>query len=43
MSVKAQITEMVNLIPEAELPTVLEVVLHFVPATIIDDVVTADD
>lgn len=43
MSVKAQITEMVNLIPEAELPTVLEVVRHFVPTTIIDDVVTADD
>ena len=42
MSVKAQITEMVNLIPEAELPTVLELVRHFVPVNL-DDVATADD
>ena len=43
MSAKDQIAEMVNLIPESELPIVLEVVRHFVPATVIDDVATADD
>ena len=43
MSARDQIAEMVNLIPESELPIVLEVVRHFVPATVIDDVATADD
>ena len=42
MSVQAQITEMVNMIPEQDLPTVLEVVRHFVPVDP-DDVVTEDD
>lgn len=43
MSVKTQITKMVDLIPEAELSVVLDVVRHFVPVTDADDIATADD
>ena len=42
MNVKSQITEMVNLIPDAELPTVLEVIRHFVPISL-EDMATAED
>ena len=42
MTVKAQILEIVNLIPDTELPTVLEVVKHFVPVTL-EDMATAED
>lgn len=42
MSVKTEITEMVNLIPEAELPIILEVIRHFVPFDS-EDMVTEDD
>lgn len=42
MTVKAQILEIVNLIPDTELPTVLEVVKHFVPVTL-EDVASAED
>lgn len=42
MTVKAQIFEMIDLIPETDLITVLEVVRHFVPVSI-DDIATADD
>ena len=43
MSVKAQIADLVNLIPEADLQTVLEVVRHFVPVISPDDIASADD
>ncbi len=42
MSVKSQIFEMVNLVPNSDLPTLLEVVKHFVPVDT-DDVATPDD
>ena len=42
MTVKAQIVEMLDLIPDMELETVLEVVRHFVP-TDLDDIATEDD
>lgn len=42
MSVKSQILQMVNLVPDNELPTLLEVVKHFVPIDM-DDIATADD
>ena len=42
MNVKSQIFEVVDRIPDAELPTVLEVVKHFVPITF-EDVATAED
>jgi len=42
MSVKAQIVELVNLVPDVDLPTLLEVVKHFVPAET-DDVATKED
>lgn len=40
MSTKAQILELVDLIPEQELSTILEVVRHFVPT---DDILTDED
>ena len=43
MSVKAQINDIVNLIPEADLQTVLEVVRHFVPVISPDGRASADD
>ena len=42
MTVKAQILNMVELVPERELPIILEVVRRFVP-TDIDDIATPDD
>ncbi len=42
MTVKAQIFEMVNLIPDGELSVILEVVKRFVPIDL-EDVATADD
>ncbi len=42
MTVKAQIFEMINRVPETELPTLLEVVKHFVPVSF-EDIVTAED
>ena len=42
MTVKTQIFEMADRIPDAELPTVLEVVKHFVPISL-EDVATAED
>ncbi len=43
MSVKAQIADLLNLIPEADLQTVLEVVRHFVPVISPDDIASTDD
>ena len=42
MTVKTQILNMVELVPERELPIILEVVRRFVP-TDIDDIATPDD
>ena len=42
MSVKEQITETLDLIPESELRIILDVVRHFVPIDS-DDIATADD
>lgn len=42
MTVKAQIFEMVERIPDVELPTVLDVVRHFVPVSL-EDMATAED
>ena len=42
MTVKAQILEMVDLIPDNELAILLEVVKRFVPIDL-DDIVTEDD
>lgn len=42
MTVKAQIFEMVDRIPDTELPIILEVVRRFVPVDI-DDIATAED
>ncbi len=42
MTARAQIMDMVKLIPDAELPILLEVVKRFVP-TDIDDMATPDD
>ena len=42
MTVKSQILEMLNLVPDNELPTVLEVIKHFVPVDS-DDVATLED
>ena len=42
MTVKSQIFEMLNLIPDNDLPTVLDVVRHFVPVDQ-DDYVTQED
>ena len=42
MTVKAQIIEMVNLIPDGELSTVLDVLRHFVPVGP-DDIASEDD
>lgn len=41
MTVKAQILNMVELVPENELPIILEVVKRFVPDP--DDIATPDD
>ena len=42
MTVKNQIFEMINLVPDADLPTVLEVVKHFVPLHS-EDIASAED
>ena len=42
MTVKTQILEMVDRIPDAELPIVLEVVRHFVPVSL-EDIATVED
>ena len=42
MSVKSQIIQMIDVVPETELPIILEVVRHFVP-TETDDIATIDD
>ena len=42
MTVKTQILNMVELVPERELPIILEVVRRFVP-TDTDDIATPDD
>lgn len=42
MTVKAQILEMVDLIPDNELAILLEVVKRFVPVDL-DDIMTEDD
>ena len=42
MSVKSQLVEMIDFVPEGELPILLEVVRRFVPASA-DDIATADD
>lgn len=42
MTVKAQILEMVDRIPEGELPIILEVVKRFVPVDS-EDIATAED
>lgn len=42
MTIKSQIINMVDLIPENELSVVLDVMRHFVPYSI-DDIATAED
>lgn len=42
MTVKAQIVEMMDFVPERELPIILEVVKRFIPSDI-DDHMTEDD
>lgn len=42
MPVKTQLLNMVELIPEEELPIILEVVRHFIPNNI-DDIANSDD
>lgn len=42
MNVKTQILQMINLVPEPELPTILEVIRHFVPAES-EDIITPGD
>ena len=42
MSVKSQLVEMIDFVPEGELPILLEVVRRFVPVNM-DDMATADD
>lgn len=42
MTVKAQIVEMMDFVPERELPIILEVVKRFIPSDI-DDRMTDDD
>lgn len=42
MTVKAQIASMVDLVPEHDLPILLEVIRRFVPASV-DDVASPDD
>ncbi len=42
MTVKAQIVEMMDFVPERELPIILEVVKRFIPSDI-DDRMTEDD
>lgn len=42
MTVRAQIHEMVEQMPEMELPTILEVVRHFMPIDP-DDIASAED
>lgn len=41
MTVKAQILNMVELVPEADLPIILEVIRRFVPD--VDDIATPED
>jgi len=42
MPLKTQLLNMVELVPEKELPIILEVVRHFIPNDI-DDIATPDD
>ena len=42
MSVKNQLLEMIEFVPEGELPILLEVVRRFVPLDV-DDIATEDD
>lgn len=42
MPVKTQVLNMVELVPEKELPIILEVIRHFIPNNI-DDIATPDD
>ncbi len=42
MTVKAQIAEMIDLVPDRELPIILEIVRRFIPNDV-DDVLTEDD
>lgn len=42
MSVKNQLLQMIEFVPEGELPILLEVVRRFVPVDV-DDIATADD
>ena len=42
MSVKNQLLQMIEFVPEVELPILLEVVRHFVPVDV-DDIATEDD
>ena len=42
MTVKAQIVEMMDFVPERELPIILEVVKRFIPSDI-DDRITEND
>lgn len=42
MTVKGQLIQMIDFVPEGELPILLEVVRRFVPVDV-DDIATADD
>ena len=42
MTARAQVIDLMELIPDTEMPILLEVVKRFVPADI-DDIATADD
>ena len=42
MTIKSQLLQMIDFIPEGELPIILEVVRRFVPADV-DDIATDED
>lgn len=42
MTVKSQLLQLIDFVPEGELPIILEVVRRFVPADV-DDIATEDD
>ena len=42
MNIQTQISELINLVPYNDLPTILEVVKHFIPEDT-DDFFTVDD
>ena len=43
MATKAQIIQMLDLVPDIDLPTLLDIIRHYVPVTSADDLATPDD